>query len=222
MKNPAQIIILILLLSGGFWIGIQWGEASREKALQERLDALAAESTESSFVAPTNTPVTTTDTETVTSEPAPTPTEVVSAPETVVTPTQQTPTAPSGTSIDVTKSLNPNEKITKYENASYGYSFDIPANVYYGGFAGEAGAVHTFGIKKDAVPETLADATVRVYYYGKKVIPELKNTSNNIYQDPAGKYIAILVNGTHSVKIESDDLSSSAVLRIIQTITVGN
>ncbi len=122
--------------------------------------------------------------------------------------------------IDLDRPLNPDEKVTKYENKSFGYSFDIPASVYYSGFAGEAGAIHTFAIKKEAGPETLADSSVRVYYYGRKIIPELQSAVKNMYQDPEGKYIAVLVNGTHSVKIEADDINSSIVLRILKTITV--
>ena len=75
------------------------------------------------------------------------------------------------------------------------------------------------GIDKAGMPETLADASVRVYYYRNQILPELTNTQT-LYQDPNGKYILLLLDGKHSVKIEANDLQNPIVARVAQSITV--
>lgn len=70
------------------------------------------------------------------------------------------------------------------------------------------------------LPESFNNAPVRVYYYGKKVLPELKNASNNRYEDPNGKYILLLLDGKYSVRIESDNLQSATVKAIEETIKI--
>jgi len=94
----------------------------------------------------------------------------------------------------------------------------MPANVYFSAFPGEAGAVHTVGIGKED-PATLAEAAVRVYFYGKKVVPELQNATK--YVDPAGTYIYLLVNG-YSVKIEALNINHPVVQKIVETIQVSS
>jgi len=61
---------------------------------------------------------------------------------------------------------------------------------------------------------------VRVYFYGKKIVPELQNATNNKYSDPAGKYVYLLLNGAYSVKIEASNINHPIVLKIIETIQV--
>jgi len=106
-----------------------------------------------------------------------------------------------------------------YSNSNFRYEFDIPANVYYAGFGAEDGARHTVGIAKED-PETLSDAAVRVYFYGKKVVPELQNAQNNKYEDPAGTYVYLLLDGAYSVKIEAVNINHPIVQKIIETIQV--
>lgn len=77
--------------------------------------------------------------------------------------------------------------------------------------------MHTVGIGKED-PATLADAAVRVYFYGKKIVPELQNAPNNRYTDPAGKYIYLLLKGEYSVKIEALSITHPVVQKIIETI----
>ena len=82
MKNPAQIIILIILLGGGFWIGIKWGEMSREKKIQEQLDAIMADRTTPGTSVVTTPTSTSTVTDTSSATPTtiiPTPTEIIPA-----------------------------------------------------------------------------------------------------------------------------------------------
>ena len=110
-----------------------------------------------------------------------------------------------------------NDKVNHYENSRFGYGFDVPANVYYSGFGGQGTALHSIGIAKD-VPETFADSAVRIYFYGKKILPELQNAVNNRYEDPAGKYILLLLNGQSSVRIEADNITHPVVQKVVQTI----
>lgn len=140
----------------------------------------------------------------------PTPPVVVETP-TVTPPPATTPTADTATPLDVTK-------LIEYKNANFGYHFSMPKKVYYAGFGAQNGAVHTVGIQSDILPETFAAATTRVFYYGKKVLPELKGTTR--YVDPNGKYILLLIDGQYSVRIESDNLKSATVQAIEGTIGI--
>jgi len=88
--------------------------------------------------------------------------------------------------------------------------------MYYAGFGSRDGAVHTLAIQPEALPETFEAGTIRVYYYGKKTLPELKSSTQ--YTDPNGKYILLLLDGAYSVKIESGNLKSPTVQAIISTI----
>ncbi|MEI6711024.1 MAG: hypothetical protein WCK88_01970 [bacterium] len=90
--------------------------------------------------------------------------------------------------------------------------------MYYAGFGSRNGALHTLAIQANALPETFGDATVRISYYGKKILPELQNTER--YVDPNGKFILLLLNNAYSVRIESDNLQSPTVKAIESTIGV--
>jgi len=106
--------------------------------------------------------------------------------------------------------------LVEYKNTNYGYSFSMSDQMYYAGFGSRDGAVHTLAIQPDALPETFETATIRVYYYGKKTLPELVNSSQ--HTDPKGKYILLLLDDAYSVKIESDNMKSPTVQAIISTI----
>ncbi len=124
------------------------------------------------------------------------------------------------TKIEVDLPKTKDEKIIHYSSNYFKYGFDLPANIYYSAFGGTTdGAKHTVAIAKD-IPETLADGSVRVYFYGKKIVPELQNAHDNKVQDPAGKFIYLLLNGQYSVKIEANDINNPVVQKIIQTITI--
>lgn len=141
---------------------------------------------------------TTPDTDTEDETPAPTPTETVSD-----------PSLPNKVSATV----------NHYQNSNFRYGFDIPANLYYAAFGAQDGARHTVGIGKED-PETLADAGIRVYFYGKVIVPELKNATGGKYTDPSNKYIYLLLDNAFSVKIEAANINHPAVQKIIDTIEV--
>lgn len=196
MKQIFQGIAFVLMVIGGFWVGMKWWA-----------------------ITPTGTSV----------PPAVVPPVVSSvpvAPETVVPVDVAPPIASSpivtawidnGAKVDLP--LPKNDKVNHYENSHFWYGFDVPANVYYSGFGGQGTALHTVGIAKD-VPETFADSAIRILFYGKKVLPELQNAANNRYEDPAGKYVLLLLNGQSSVRIEAENISNPVVQKIVQTIAV--
>lgn len=194
MKAFANVVILIFLVFGGFWIGMQWWAASKKP--------------ERKIVPPS--PVI----DVVAPQPPQTPTIIEPA---VVQETTRVETQPTESLL--TKTL-PNEEVIRYENARFKYSFDISKKVYYSGFGAQWGASHTVGIDKAGMPDTLADASVRVYFYGNQILPELQNSTSTLYQDPEGKFIALLVGGKSSVKIEANDLQNPIVTRVAQSITV--
>ncbi len=132
---------------------------------------------------------------------APTPTQSVSG------------VVDNGEKVDLP--LPKNDKINHYENTHFGYAFDVPVNVYYSGFGGQGSALHTVGIAKD-VPDTFADAAIRIYFYGKKIPSELQNTSK--YEDPAGKYVLILLSNQTAVRVEANNIAHPVVQKIVQTI----
>lgn len=140
--------------------------------------------------------------------------EVIPLPESApeVTTPVVTPT-PSPVDLPVPK----NDKVVHYQSSYFKYGFDIPANVYYSAFGAEDGAQHTVGIAKED-PATLADGAVRVYFYGKKIVPELQNATKVV--DPAGKFIYLLLNGQYSVKIEANDINHPVVQAVVKTIAV--
>lgn len=178
---------------------MQWGSSARSNARPPIINPIIPEVPVSSVVpviVPAETPVTTD------------PVEETATPEPVVT---------TNSLVDPNLPTNKTDKVIHYESQRFHYGFDMPANIYFSGFGPESGAVHTVGIAKED-PATLADAAVRVYFYGKKILPELQNAPNNRYEDPAGKYIYILLNGGFSVKIEAMNINHPVVQKIAQTI----
>jgi hypothetical protein len=103
---------------------------------------------------------------------------------------EKTATTPEIAPVDLPKIKD--EKIIHYSSKYFQYGFDIPASIYYSAFGASDGAQHTVAIAKE-IPETFEDGAVKVYFYGKKVVSELKNAQNGRYEDPAGKYIYILL-----------------------------
>ena len=57
-----------------------------------------------------------------------------------------------------------------------------------------------------------------MYFYGKKVVPELQNVSGGRVVDPAGTFIYLLLNNEYSVKIEALNINHPVVQKIIETI----
>lgn len=208
MKKGLQLFAFLLILVGGFWVGMKWWSATQTPAIDYKpvptpvtptpiAPAVTPDPVQTEPTPPvTEAPVTT---ETVAPTPAPTPAPVVSAPLDLPTPK--------------------NDKVNRYTSNYFKYGFDIPANVYYSAFGASDGAQHTVAIAKE-IPETLADGAIKVYFYGKKIVPELQNAQNNKYEDPAGKYMYLLLDGQYSVKIEATDLSNPIVQKIVQTISV--
>lgn len=202
MKKILQSVAFVAILVFGFWVGMQWWSGSNVPPIDYKQ-------------VPTPVPPVT---------PAPV-VPVVSAE--VVTPNaveETPPVVPVETKIpeEVTPVDLPtpkNEKVNHYRSNYFKYGFDIPANLYYSAFGASDGAQHTVAIAKE-VPETFADGAVKVYFYGKKILPELQNVSSGKYEDPAGKYISILLGGQYSVKIEASDIRNPIVQKIVQTIAL--
>jgi len=133
------------------------------------------------------------------------------------TPPEIVPAQPiiTNSTIDPNLPKNPTDKVIRYDSSRFKYGFEMPANVYFSAFPGENGAIHTVGIGKED-PATLTDAAVRVYFYGKKILPELQNATK--YFDPAGTSAYLLLNGS-SVKIEALNINHPVVQKIIETFT---
>lgn len=106
--------------------------------------------------------------------------------------------------------------VNRYESSRYRYAFDIPNNVYYSAFPPENGALHAIWIGKED-PETLSDSAVKVYYYGKKVLPELIGKEKVV--DPSGTFVYLLINGV-SFKIEALNINHPVVQKVIDTLVV--
>jgi hypothetical protein len=211
MKNAPQYIVLAFIILGWFWIGMEWWSQARPASQDALPETPQAPVTVVPVIVPTQTTETTPDIKTEEdSEPTPvSPSETPETPAPVVANTTVDPNLPKKIS----------ETMNHYSNSNFRYEFDIPANVYYSWFGGEKGARHTVGIGKED-PETLNDAAVRVYFYGKKVVPELQNATNNKYEDPAGAYVYLLLDGAYSVKIEALNINHPIVQKIIETIKV--
>ncbi len=198
MKQILQGIGFILIVIGGFWVGMQWW------AITPTGSSIA-----NHVVVPATPPVS--DTSAV----SPTTTEIpaTTTPEPA---TQVTITAGIDNGETVDLPMPKNDKVNHYENTHFGYGFDVPANVYYSGFGWQGTALHTVGIAKD-VPETFADSAIRIYFYGKKILPELQNGTTR-YEDPAGKYVLLLLSNQTSVRIEANNIANPVVQKVIQTI----
>lgn len=195
MKAFTNVVIFAFLVFGGFWIGMQWWSATKKPEKK-----IVSQPTVVDVVAP---------------EPPQAPT--VTEPVVVIEEPKKVEVQPAESLL--TKNL-PNEEVIRYENARFKYSFDISKKVYYSGFGAQWGASHTVGIDKAEMPDTFADASVKVYFYGNQILPELQNSPSTLYQDPEGKFILLLVGGKSSVKIESNDLQNPIVTRVVQSITV--
>lgn len=207
MKNFLQGLGFIIIVIGGFWVGMQWGSLGNSTTPPPTIDYQ-------------HVPTEPVDTDTV-QTPVPAETSVAPAEEPPVSATISTdstvvvPVTSENVTVDIPTPKN--DKVIHYQSNYFKYGFDIPANVYYSAFGGQDGAVHTVGIAK-ADPATLADAAVRVYFYGKKIVPELQNATKVV--DPAGKFIYLLINGQYSVKIEANNINNPIVQTIAQSISV--
>ena len=116
MKIFTNVVIFIILVLGGFWIGMQWANASKKQDI-------------------TVPPVVT-----VVQQPTPPPelseppvTPIVVAPTEVVT--VEPPVVPTENSI--LTQLLPNEEVIRYENARFKYGFDVSKKVYYSAFGAQ-------------------------------------------------------------------------------------
>lgn len=144
--------------------------------------------------------------------------EEEAAPEITPVVEEETPIVVEEKKDEKTPIEEKNPDLVEYKSTNYGYHFSMSDQMYYAGFGAKNWALHTVAIQTEALPESLDDSIVRVYYYGKKVLPELQNTQR--YVDPNGKYILLLVDNAYSVRIEADNLKSSTVQTIESTIGV--
>lgn len=207
MKKILQFIGFVIIVIGGFWVGMQWGSLGNSSVPPVDYE----------HTAPISPVTTSADTTPVTVSSEVTSVQPTETTSTTIEPTATTtPVATSGT-VDIPTPKN--DKVVHYQSNYFKYGFDIPASVYYSAFGGQDGAQHTVAIAKE-IPEALSDGAVRVYFYGKKVVSELQNAHANKYEDPAGKFIYLLLNGQYSVKIEANDINNPIVQKIVQTIAV--
>lgn len=209
MKSFLQAVAFVLIIIGGFWVGMQWGSSARHNVSRE-VDSRNTQISTPVTVVPVIVPEQSENSDVVNPEVA------IDEPQAVV---ETAPIPVSNTSVDPNLPTKITDKMNHYSNSNFRYEFDIPANVYYAWFGAADGARHTVGIGKED-PETLADAAVRVYFYGKKIVPELQNASNGKYIDPAGKYVYVLIDGGYSVKIEALNINHPVVQKILETIQV--
>lgn len=212
MKYFPRIIAFIILVVAWFYLGMQWWNSVRPAPRQVMNDTpsrpivpIIVPAAEEAQEVPQTVPV-----EEIVAEP--------SKPENTLPETAPKPVSVS-TVVDANLPKKISETMNHYSNSNFRYEFDIPANVYYSGFNGENGARHTVGIGKED-PSTLADAAIRVYFYGKKVLPELQNAPNGRVEDPAGAYVYLLLDGAYSVKIEALNINHPIVQKIIESIKV--
>ena len=61
---------------------------------------------------------------------------------------------------------------------------------------------------------------MRVYFYGKTILPELQNAHNGQFINPEGTSISLLLDNEYSVKIEALDIRNPVVQKIVETIVV--
>lgn len=205
MKYAPQVIVILVIIFGWFWLGMEWGWSSQPAPR----NPIIPEAPRSTTIVPVIVPAE----EAEENEIPPTTTVEEETPET------PTPTPIVNTTVDPNLPTRISDTMNHYSNSNFRYEFDIPANVYYAWFGAVDGARHTVGIGKED-PETLTDAAVRVYFYGKKIVPELQNATNNKYSDPSGKYVYLILDGAYSVKIEASNINHPIVLKIIETIRV--
>lgn len=112
--------------------------------------------------------------------------------------------------------------VIPYYNAAHRYGFNLPRNAYYMAFGAQNGASHSVGIKTGTGVESLADSEVRVYLYANRVVDKLTNAPNGFVTDPATGNIYLLLDGKHSVMIESDKPNNPIVNTIIGSIHTGD
>lgn len=208
MKNLPQYVVLAFIILWWFWIGMEWWSQARPALVTNPIIPETPQTPVT--VLPVIVPASEVENETPAAAPTETPETPTTTPEPVVV---------TNTAVDSNLPKKISETMNHYSNSNFRYEFDIPANVYYAWFGAEEGARHTVGISKED-PETLSDAAIRVYFYGKKVVPELQNAQNNKYEDPAGTYVYLLLNGAYSVKIEALNINHPIVQKIIETIQV--
>lgn len=208
MKN-IHLVLIIAILILIYLISMQWLWADKKIPSQVASETPQVVTTELPTV-PTTSPETVFTPVETSQDTAPQNTPTVEATNI----SSPTPTTPPET--DTTKPEN--SQLIEYKNTNFGYHLSMPKQMYYAGFGPSDGARHTLGIQLDALPESLWTATVRVYYYGKKVLPELQNTTR--YVDPNGAYILLLLDNAYSVRIESNNLNSPTVKAIESTIGI--
>ena len=111
------------------------------------------------------------------------------------------------------------EKVTHYYNDGLDYGLLVPYGNYYSGFGPQEEALHSVGFEKSGIPDTLDDASVRVFFYGKADLPEL--SEKNFYQDPDTGDTYLRLAGEFDVRVEADDLESETLQMVIETVYVG-
>lgn len=213
MKSFYPVLAIVAIVVGWFWIGFEMGNMGMMK-----MENVVSEKETPQKVVPVIIPY---EEESSVAKAMDDKQEQVQEQETSPNQLESSP-VPVDTMVKKNTIVDPNlptkikTEVNHYESTRFNYSFDIPTNVYYSAFPPENGAVHAIGISK-VDPETLADAAVKVYYYGKKVLPELAGKEKMV--DPAGTYVYLLINGA-SFKIEALNIDHPVVQKIVETLSV--
>lgn len=110
--------------------------------------------------------------------------------------------------------------IITYYNNYLDYGLSLPRGSYYAGYGGKDGAAHTMGFATGTGVTSFDEASVKLWYFPNKLLPELKNGENTFYQDP-GSNMTYLKLGNGTVKIQGN-MEDPIVLKIIETVNRGD
>ena len=86
------------------------------------------------------------------------------------------------------------EKVSPYENADFGYGFQMPYGVFWQGFGARDGAAHSVGVSYAGLPASFESSDVKVWYYPDRDVPVEGHAG--LFQDPrTGKTYLTVRNG---------------------------
>lgn len=103
-----------------------------------------------------------------------------------------------------------------YFNANYKYGFSLPKNAYYQAFGWQDNAVHTIAINIGTGITDFTSSAIRIYFYNT-ILPQAGGQTGAITKDSANGQWFVRGN-TSTLMIESNDLNSTTVNTILQTL----
>lgn len=111
--------------------------------------------------------------------------------------------------------INPN--VQKYFNDNYSYWFEMPKNVYFSWFGAQNNSNHSIWIFTWTWTEDFSQATVKVYFYSKKLLPELNNL--NDWEKTYSEWKYFIKSWTDTVVVEwsqNDKITQNVVNSLIR------